>query len=165
MPNLHIRPIAPAEIAQAKRLILSVARGIFQWPETPAETFRRFDENGELQDVDEALTHYAPPAGIFLVAVAEGQLIGTGAVRPLTPFVCELKRLWLLETYQGQGIGFQLMQALFAFARGAGYTTMRLMTETRQTRAISFYQRLGFQPIAPYHDDTDEEDVFMEFRL
>ena len=163
MSEIVFRPIRLEEIASAKRLILSVAHGIYQWPETLEETIRRFEAEGELRDVDEALTHYAPPAGIFLVALDAGRLIGTGAVRPFAPPLCELKRLWLLEEYQGRGLGFEMMQRLLAFARGAGYTAMRLTTDVRQGRAVGFYRRLGFEMLDPETDDPS--DVFMHRTL
>ncbi len=162
-PSIEFRPIAAHEILAAKRLILSVAYGIYQWPETLEETIQRFEAEGELRDVDEALTHYAPPGGIFLVALDEGRLIGTGAVRPLAPPLCELKRLWLLEEYQGQGIGYQMLQRLMAFARGAGYTAIRLTTDVRQGRAVGFYRRVGFEMLEP--ETTDPNDVFMQRAL
>jgi putative acetyltransferase len=154
--DIEFRPLTAPEIPAAKRLILSVAHGLYQWPESLEETIRRFEAEGELRDVDEALTHYAPPGGTFLVALDAGRLIGTGAVRPFAPPVCELKRLWLLEDYQGRGIGFEILQRLMAFARGAGYTAMRLTTDVRQGRAVGFYRRLGFERLEPETDDPDE---------
>ena len=75
----------------------------------------------------------------------------------------ELKRMWLLEEYHGQGIGYRLIQQLFAFARENGYLRVRLQTSPNQTRALNFYRKLGFYQIPCYNDDTDE--ISMEIKL
>ena len=67
-----------------------------------------------------------------------------GAIRRLDAQAAELRRMWLLEAYHGQGIGYRLLQELMAFARGQGYQRMVLMTGVVQERAICFYQRVGF---------------------
>ena len=64
--------------------------------------------------------------------------------------------MWLLEAYQGRGIGYRLYSLLADFARAAGYRQMWLSTDNIvQSRAVRFYERLGFQPIEPYSDDGD----------
>lgn len=153
---IEIRPIQPKEIPAAKELILTVARSIFQWPETLEETRRRFEEQGVLKDVDELESYYLNDRGTFLVALDAGQVIGTGAIHALSPETAELKRLWLLEAYQGQGTGYQLVQELLGFARKTGYRRVRLLTDRRQARAMRFYQRVGFHPVPCETQDPDD---------
>ena len=57
----------------------------------------------------------------FLAALDDYRLIGTGAIRKLDRDIAELKRIWLLDEYHGQGIGFRLVNLLFNFARAQGY--------------------------------------------
>ena len=75
----------------------------------------------------------------------------------------ELKRLWLLEAYHGQGIGYQLVQTLLDFAKKAGYKRVRLLTDRRQNRAIHFYQQVGFQPSECHPEDPN--DLYMEMGI
>jgi len=169
-PPVEIRRLEPHQIAEAKRVILSVARGIFQWRAPLEEIIRFCDERGELRDVDEAQQHYFDRQGLFLVALEDGVVVGTGAIRRLDDRTCELKRLWLLPAYQGRGIGYRLIQQLFDFARAAGYRVIRLDTDARQARALRFYERLGFRRIEPYYDFQSAlfeggEGVFMEAAL
>ena len=49
-------------------------------------------------------------AEIFLVVLDEDRLVGTGAVRQIDDTICELKRMWLLTEYHGQGIGYRVMR-------------------------------------------------------
>ena len=89
---------------------MSVARNIFHWPGPLEDFMKQFDDRGELIDVDNLQSHYLNNHGLFLVAVDHGQVIGTGAIRHLDKDTAELKRLWLLEAYHGQGIGYRLVQ-------------------------------------------------------
>ncbi len=167
--TVAIRRLEPQRAAEAKRVILSVAHGIFQW-RTPLEEIVRFcDQHGEFRDVDEVQRHYFDRQGLFLVALDNGVVVGTGAIRRLDDRMCELKRLWLLPAYQGQGVGYRLIQQLFDFARAAGYRIVRLDTDARQERAIRFYERLGFRRIEPYYDFQsalfEGEGVYMEAAL
>lgn len=159
--SVVIRPLEPGDVAAAKRVMLTVAAGIFD-PDHPAATFVN-RHSAALSDVDDYQQQYSPPAGLFLVAVDGNEIIGTGAIRRLSDDTAELRRMWLLEAYHGRGIGYRLAQGLFAFARAAGYRRVRLSTSAVQQRAIRFYERLGFSPIERYRDTDDE--VFMELAL
>jgi putative acetyltransferase len=160
---IEIKPIEPDQILEAKRVILSVARNNFRWPEPLEEIIQRFDARGELRDVDEFQSSYLDRQGLFLVALDQGQVIGTGAIRRLEGDTAELKRLWLLETYHGQGIGYRLMQTLLSYARREGYKQVRLLTDRRQVRAIHFYQQVGFHPIDCH--SADANDVCLQMAI
>jgi putative acetyltransferase len=160
---IEIKPIEPYQIPEAKRIILSVARDIYHWSASLEDILRQFDERGELRDVDEFQSNYLNRRGIFLVAMDQSQVIGTGAIRRQENDTAELKRLWLLEAYHGQRIGYRLLQALLDFARNAGYNHVRLLTDRRQERAMHFYQQAGFLTIdCP---STDVNDVCMELAI
>ena len=138
---IEIKPIQQHQISAAKQIILTVGRQLYQWEETIAEIGKQFDAQGELSDIDNFQSHYVENNGLFLVVTDENQVVGTGAVRRLGENVCELKRLWLLEPYQGQGIGYQVLRKLIEFAQEQGYQKMLLETDREQARAIGFYQK------------------------
>lgn len=158
---IAIRPMRPDELPAAKRVMLTVAAGIFE-PDHPAAHFVN-RHTAALSDVDDFQRHYGPPRGTFLVAVDDHIVVGTGAIRPIDDGTAELRRMWLLPEYHGQGIGYRLIRALLDFARAAGYRRVRLSTSDQQQQAIRFYTRQGFYPIARYRDTDDE--VFMELKL
>ena len=160
---IDIRPIQPEEIPAVKRIILKVAFGIFGWDGTLEDSTRQLETSGEFDDLDHVRSHYFDNDGLFLVALSDGGPIGSGALRKLDDRTAELKRMWLLEDYHGQGIGYQLITRLFDFARARGYTRIVLQTGREQTRALAFYQRVGFHEIPSYNEDLAE--VSMEFQL
>ena len=75
----------------------------------------------------------------------------------------EIKRLWLLPAYHGQGLGYRMMLCLIEEARRQGYQALRLETSRQQARAYAFYRRLGFYDIPRFGDDPD--DVALELLL
>ncbi len=160
---ITIRPIKEEEIPAAKRVILSVAYNIFGFDGTLEESIRHFEASGEFKDMDNVQSHYFENRGTFLVVLNGEQVIGSGALRRLDVETAELKRMWLLESYHGQGIGYQLITRLIHSARANGYTRIRLQTSPEQVRALDFYRKIGFQEIPCYNEDVSE--ISMELRL
>lgn len=162
---IEIRPIRPEEAPAAKQLIYRVAHIIFNDSGPLEESIAYHESRGELQDIDNIQNKYFHNDGIFLVITDDDRLIGTGAIRKLEDRVCELKRLWLLSEYHGQGLGYRMMQELLSFAREKGYERIRLETDpVYQQRAVEFYKRLGFYEV-PILNATEDEDILMEMLL
>lgn len=161
---LEIRPIRPHEAVEAKRVIFTVAFEIFGGADTLEESITKYSAQGKLSEMDDVQKNYFENGGTFLVTVDDGRIIGTGAIRWLEEGVCELKRMWLLAEYHGQGLGYRMMQELLKIARDMGYKTIRLETDrVVQTRAVKFYKKLGFYEIPRFGDDPD--DMGMEMAL
>ena len=160
---VEIRPIQAHEIQEAKRVIFTVAFEVFREAGTLEQSIAKYSAQRKLSEMDDVQKNYFKNGGTFLVTVDDGRVIGTGAIRYLEEGVCELKRLWLLTEYHGQGLGYRMMQELFAIARGLGYKVMRLETDNVQKRAVDFYRRLGFYEIPRFGDDPD--DIGMEMYL
>ena len=161
---ISIRRIEPHEIPFAKELIYRVAHRIFQDSRSLEESMAFYESRGTLDDMDEIQKTYFENDGIFLVMTDSDQMIGTGAIRKFADGICELKRLWLLFEYHGKGLGYRMIQELFAFAREKGYRRIRLETDRgAQSRAYELYKRLGFYEIPRYSDNDD--DVAMEMML
>jgi putative acetyltransferase len=160
---ITIRPIRPDEIPAAKHVILTVAYNIFGFDGTLEDSIRHFLSAGKLNDMDDVCSNYFNAGGMFLVALNGEQVIGSGALRKLDDETAELKRMWLLEAYHGQGIGYRLITQLIDFARQQGYIRIRLQTSPEQVRALVFYRKVGFYEIPCYNDDIDE--ISMEIEL
>ena len=158
---IKIRRIETHEVSLAKTLIYRVAQTVFHDPRPLEESVAFFEAKGTLSDMDDLQQMYFENDGTFLVMTDDGQIIGTGAIRKIDDEICELKRLWLLFEYHGQGLGYRMIQELFAFARQKGYCRIRLETDRgSQSRAYDLYRRLGFYEIPRYGDN--EDDVAME---
>lgn len=162
--KFQIRPIKKQEIEDAKCVILTVAYELFKGADTLEESIAKFSAQGKLRDMDDIQKNYFDNNGTFLITLDNESVIGTGALRFLEEDVCELKRMWLLSEYHGQGLGYHMIQELFSMARNLGYKIMRLETDpVFQQRAVDFYKQLGFYEIPRFGDDPD--DIGMELIL
>lgn len=161
---IQIRRIEPGEWMAAKRVVYRVAYVIFGGSR-PLEEFIAYHESiHELKDMDDIQRNYFENGGTFLGMFDDGEMICTGAIRRLNDETCELKRLWLLNEYHGQGLGYRMLQELLSLAKDMGYQRIRLETDpVAQSRALNFYKNFGFYEISGYSDRTDE--VAMEMVL
>jgi putative acetyltransferase len=161
---IQIRRIEPGEWMAAKRVVYRVAYVIFGGSR-PLEEFIAYHESiHELKDMDDIQRNYFENGGTFLGMFDDEEMICTGAIRRLNHETCELKRLWLLNEYHGQGLGYRMLQELLSLAKDMGYQRIRLETDpVAQSRALNFYKKYGFYEISGYSDRTDE--VAMEMVL
>ena len=96
-----------------------------------------------------------PPsaADVSVVLVAsddDGTPLGCGALRGLGGGAAELKRMYVVPTARGRGIGAAVLAGLEDAARDRGWTILRLETGPRQPEAIALYSRAGYQPIEAF---------------
>jgi DNA-binding MarR family transcriptional regulator/GNAT superfamily N-acetyltransferase len=117
-----------------------------------AEIGRRFgfDPAGE---ADEDAKLLIPPAGVFVVAVSDGDPVACGGLRTIAPGVAELKRMWVRDDWRGAGLGTRLLRHLEDHARALGHATARLDTNKALTEAIAMYERAGYRAIPRYNDN------------
>jgi putative acetyltransferase len=161
---ITISPLRSEQVAEAKLVVATIAWAIFKETETLEEYSALIDAGHHLQDVENFQQAYNENDGVFLVAMEADRVIGTGALCRLEGDVAELRRMWLLQPYRGQGIGYRLTQELFKVARQHGYRCVRLQTNNIQVEAVAFFRKLGFQPISIYRPE-DEDDLAMELGL
>lgn len=155
---VEIKPIQQHQIEQAQQIVMAVCLEI--WGDIlTVEDLKRYDS---MSDIEQVRSHYFDNKGLFLVLVDNEQVVGTGAIRRLDDEICELKRMWFLREYRGQGWGWQMVQMLFDFARQVGYRKVRLdlANAERQPQALKLYRKLGFYPIERYNHSSC--NIFME---
>jgi ribosomal protein S18 acetylase RimI-like enzyme len=108
---------------------------------------------------------YASPAGRLALAFQGNEVVGCGALRPLSSDVCEMKRLYVRPAFRGKGVGGAMINALISAAREIGYQRMRLDTLASMATAIAIYRSLGFREIAPYRANPVPGALFLELDL
>lgn len=106
---------------------------------------------------------YAPPKGSLLLASIDDKPAGCVGMRDLGQGICEMKRMYIVPSAQGQGLGRALAERLLADAKAAGHTLMRLDTGYLQPDAQKLYESLGFRRIPAYYDLPDDLRVILVF--
>ncbi len=109
---------------------------------------------------------FLPPAGVFLAARRDGEIVGCGGICRLGDGVAELRRMYVSPSARGLGIGRRLLAELERRAAELGYAAIRLETGFRQREAIGLYESAGFRRgdcWGPYL--TDPKSVCYEKRL
>jgi putative acetyltransferase len=108
---------------------------------------------------------YGPPRGALLLARLEQAFIGCVGLRDLGDDIAEMKRMYVLPSFQGRGIGKALTARFIETATGLGYTAIRLDTSPRLEKAVVLYKSVGFREIEAYRYNPDPATLFMEKKL
>jgi GNAT superfamily N-acetyltransferase len=144
-----IRLFKPADQAAARRLIL----------EGLGEHFGFIDETRN-PDLDDIARHYLAAGHAFLVAEADGELIGTGGLIAFSADTGRIVRMSVSRDHRRRGVGRAVVARLLDLARERGYSRVVVRTEPDWTAAIGLYTSFGF---AEY--DRDDEDIYFSLML
>ena len=147
--------MTPDEFCEARKLFEEYAEGIGL--DLGFQNFAR-----ELEELEKM---YAPPAGCLLLASQLELIVGCVGLRRFEGEICEMKRLYVQPSVQGQGLGRALAGAAIRQARKLGYRLMVLDTLASMKPARKLYRSLGFRETDPYYDNPIEGAVYMELDL
>ena len=121
------------------------------------------------QDFDRELAQlpgdYVPPGGVLLVARVEGRIAGCVAAHQWRADVCEMKRLFVRDSFRGAGCGRALVEGIIAWARTAGYRSVLLDTLPVMDQAQRLYIHLGFREVPPYRMNPVPGARFLQLDL
>ncbi len=85
---------------------------------------------------------------IYWIAKNDNEIIGGCGIFPtrgLPKGYAEMVKLYVSSAYQGQKVGYQLMEICFDSAVKMGYDKLYLETLPELDKAVSIYERCGFQ--------------------
>ena len=146
--RIEIAPVrSDADVAAASTL----ARDFFGYMRaTYPESIATIDAYLVSQDFEGQLArfrdHFNPPHGECLLARLDGAPVGVVMLKPYSPGVCELNRMYVADAARGRGVGRALCEALLDRARALGYREVRLDALSERVEALPLYYRLGFGP-------------------
>jgi GNAT superfamily N-acetyltransferase len=101
-----------------------------------------------INDID--IEEFRKAKDFFAIAFIDGNTVGCGALRKLTEKDMEIKRMFVLSDYRGQGISRQILSFLEKTARQKGFSRVYLETGSRQPEAIGLYVSSGYKEIPPF---------------
>lgn len=79
-----------------------------------------------------------------IVCYTGNKPIGCGAFKGYDEKKAEIKRMFVLPSHRGKGIGLQILKELELWASGLGYAETILETGKKQPEAIRLYQNAGY---------------------
>ena len=167
-PAVTIAPVrSDDDVAEAARL----ARAFFGYLRAPypGNRRRRSTPTWCMQDFEGQLAdfraHFNPPHGECMLARLDGAPVGVVMLKPYSPGVCELNRMYVAPEARGHGVGRGLCERLIARARELGYREIRLDALNERVEALPLYRKLGFLPDPDPPDYARDEPGVISLRM
>ena len=100
------------------------------------------------RDVVEVEQFYQQTGGEFWVIEQQAQLVGTAGYYPIVRGnqAVEIRKMYLLPSVRGKGLGKFLLQQLESAIRSRNYHEIWVETATVLKEAVQLYERNGYQP-------------------
>jgi GNAT superfamily N-acetyltransferase len=119
-------------------------------------------EQIDLDTLDYPERYFIDGGGAVLLALDEGEVVGTVALQPFGEGVLELAKMTVAAHRRGQKIGEKLCQAALARAWELGAEKVFLLSNTKAYQAINLYFKLGFRCVALENTDFKRANIQME---
>jgi DNA-binding MarR family transcriptional regulator len=122
-------------------------------------------EEADYQALDHPDEKIIQPGGSILMALYQGEPVGTCALIKLDDTTYELAKMAVSPKAQGKHVGWLLGQAILDKARELGARRVYLESNTMLKPAISLYHKLGFQRILGGTSPYKRANIQMEVML
>jgi GNAT superfamily N-acetyltransferase len=129
-----------------------------------ADTLREFGFEPD-PEIDPDLVDPAAVYTALWVALDEGDVVGSVALRDLGNRELELKRMYLRSSQRGRGLGKQLLATALDWARANGATLIKLDTSERMETAQRLYEAHGFRRVEGDAPRQGQRRLLYELRL
>ena len=139
MQSLDIRPIQPGDNPILANIVRSSLAefgankpGTVYYDDTTDHLYELFQQSGS----------------VYFVAVLDNVVVGGAGIYPsngLPTGICELVKMYLSPAARGIGAGKKLIAKCVEFARENNYRSIYLETMPELKKAVSVYEKLGFQ--------------------
>jgi putative acetyltransferase len=113
----------------------------------------------------EALDDLDKPNVLFFGCRVDAKLVASGAAKLMEDDgdYAEIKRVFVLDAYRGQGLSAKVMNYLESELQRRGVRLLRLETGVLQPQALGLYRKLGYCERGPFGAyGADPLSVFME---
>ena len=122
--------------------------------------FQHFDE--ELKNLKKM---YALPHGGIVLAGNEAKMAGCVGIKNITQSICVPKRMYVLPSFQSQGLGKELSCQAILPAKRCNCEMIRLDTLNHMLPAIHLYKKMGFYELAPYYYNPISAAMYFEKKI
>jgi putative acetyltransferase len=107
-----------------------------------------WEANGADRDVLQVEEYYLATGGEFWVIEHQNKLVGTGAYYPIQrgENAVEIRKMYLLPSVRGLGLGNYLLQQLEISIASRGFQEIWIETASILTEAVKLYESNGYEP-------------------
>jgi GNAT superfamily N-acetyltransferase len=105
-----------------------------------------------------------PPDGNLLLARVDGDPAAIGGVRHLDTPIAEVKSMYVVPAYRGNGLAGRLLEELHALAGERGCRATRLDTSAYLAPAVALYRSAGYVEVTDYNGNV-KADLWFERAL
>jgi GNAT superfamily N-acetyltransferase len=120
----------------------------------------KLDITAMLKDNMDKIEIISTPNGRLLLAFDGAAVAGLACMSKMREEIGGIKRMYVLPSFRGRGIGRELLDDLIEEARSIGYSRIRLDSARYMKEAHSLYRSVGFKEI----DEFPESEIPEEFR-
>jgi putative acetyltransferase len=150
--EIIIRSATNADCGRVQSLVFGILREYGLAP----------DFEGTDRDISDIEAHYTARGGIFeLLEDAQGNLLGTIGLYPLTAETIELRKMYFDKKLRGRGIGKQTLARMIETARRLGFKKIYLETASVLREAVALYEKFGFEPTDEKHTPRCDAAYFL----
>ena len=103
--------------------------------------------NSEIEDLDitDIPKYYTQNNGDFEVIEFKGKIVGSYGIYKLDEETCELRKMYLKQSFQGLGLGNIMVENSFKLAKKLNYKKITLQTNSVLYKAVKLYKKYGFE--------------------
>lgn len=103
--------------------------------------------NSEIEDLDitDIQKYYTQNNGDFEVIEFKGKIVGSYGIYRLDEDTCELRKMYLNQSFQGLGLGNIMVENSFKLAKELNYKKITLQTNSVLYKAVKLYKKYGFE--------------------
>ena len=148
--GVAIAAFEPAHVDAHRRLVTDTLREFGFEPDAAIDP-----------DLDDPLEAF----DALWVAIADGEVVGSVAVRDLGYGELELKRMYLRPQARGRGLGKRLLGTALDYARESGAHVVKLDTSERMETARHLYEAHGFVRVPGYAPRQGQQRLLYELRF
>lgn len=118
-------------------------------------------EPPDYEILQEPEKHILANGGSIFMAIADGSVAGTVALKRVPGNFCELTKMAVREAFRGKKIGRALAEAAIERAKDSGAEKIILYSNTMLKPALALYRSLGFREV-PLDGPYKRSDIKME---
>lgn len=122
-------------------------------------------EEADYRSLDHPQEYILDKGGVILVALYQGEPVGTCALIKMDGDMFELAKMAVSPKAKGKGIGYLLGLACAQKAREMGAQKLYLESNTKLKPAINLYHKLGFQKTSGMPSPYERCNIQMELAL